>query len=1549
MSVSNSQKVDPALLSLFPDILKQQETTGDELRLELSLTKAVSNIATFEKSLQTLAKTANLSLSIAGLPEVLDPILPGLKKNLTGQIKAFRYLVGQKAPTRTIVMNLTEFLQSCPNLATLDLSQCGTLSTKNLLSLIQAKPKGVTDLNISTCKQLKSEDLESLAYDSLRSFSFADCPEIVEEALIRFLDTKGQALEALNLSKSQVTSSLCSHLPATLKRLFLEGVTLTYDALSSLLERHPQLSELAVGYPENLGSLKVLTWERLQHFITPATAKMPAEHVKFICTRLLKGSTKPDEPLAKRIDTWAQSHSLTEISEQCQKFYKVVQVLPPTPPPQPTPAPKPQPLVEEIQYDVIEKKSNKDRSLLTLKVNLNIRPDCIPEGPITLKIDLDTLALLEENSPTLNFLKTHLGNKVDKLLFMAPVTAPNPKCLALLANVFPKIRHLKLIEGSQFAPQFVKCFSQTLHKLHIATPMLALDAFKAVVDECPYLQTLICKFAFPKEAFVKLPAGTLLRCMLIDIPTVTGDTAEVIIQSYLSKMDSLVHPVRKQVMACAIKYKLQAPLVTCLQMLNHESPCALVVDESLSNITLFAVGLKPDSPKWKEVEETLDHLYSHCNFAGTMALEVDAESLKAGSKPKLWLDQVVRRFGKHIRKFKGEKPDADNGVSASTFLAFAEALPQLQAMELVGVTKSPADELLIERLTKRLEEVQIDEFVPIAIDTPSEIEIVEENDMEEEPADDTTPIVALLYSQQASEERHKLIEEVSTRAQVPLEFLTSLLAVSENNPDLLEPCIRWINTLLTGWIQCESGGKAATMVFSKQCLPAWLSERTSKSVISILEFLVMKMETKFRLVYYEEFDSVSKDILDVIRPATHGVTVVAWELNGWEALLSALPNLSQVTFTFCNCSYSQIALLLDRSIDVHYDEVVSGIGEIAKLTTRQLVLLFSSLIKDEQTKLLDEALPVTHPQFAKLLASGNPELERYAIARFNAAFKTHARFETAHALQLFPTKALTDDLLLVLSNIADASELNVELADTAFHRDNLANLSQMLGLIARAIRGLTLKNPESLVARKEKSPYAIHQVLNSIMACYNMTRFSIENSDIISDALISLPKACPKVMEVRFVNCPNLIPSVTNRLLKEWLSLAHLSLAYNRSLTDHALATIVEGLSIQQLELTGCVQVTDAALKPLSALSELQTLTLAGCASLTFSEKVVFAKLEKLNLAQCKQVKKEGLAQLFTCNSGLRSVSLSENPHLDSTTINLLASRCKALVELDLSFCYQLQKVDIIELATLEIRSLRSLDIECCTDIDEATLKTLLFFNPHLSWVNVCGCPLIPDSLAKILLSGKGRDAVEIPVCKRITDTSLNILTFRYPNLQRVQIEHSPDLTLFDFESALRRWEELVALQVVGHPLTSDRVVSSILKNARGVTELQLAECGYLTDGALVEIAQSGSKFRHLSFKNGKEFTNNGLEAILQNLAELERLEIVDCAKITLDALQLPTPVQHLRTIKLINCPKISNEGLLRFVACCPYLVELTIMGCSQITADTLNQLKATSRVKIGL
>lgn len=1561
MSVSSLPKVDTALYALFPDILQLQQLSPDDIRLELKLTKAVSNIAAFEKNLQTLAKTVNVSISIEGQPEILDPLLPGIKRNLSGHIRAFRYCAGQRAPTRLVVMNLVEFLQNCPQLTTLDLSQCGKLTQKNLLSLLQAKPQGLLELNLDSCSQLKSEDLDSLKNSSLRSFSLASCPEIREEALINFLETHGQSLERLNLTKGKVSSKLCSHLPLSLKQLIISDVSLTYEEICLLLERLKNLQELDVGYPENLGSLKVLSLTQLQHFITSATAKMPVEHakfictrlLKFICTRLLKELPKPEEALVRNIDSWAQSHGLVEISTQCQSFYKVVVVTKPaavqpravSPPPPvkaaPAPVPVPVPVVEEIQYDSFEKKSKGDRAVLTLKETMNLRLESIPEGPITLKVDADVLERLDETSPTFLLLKRHLGTRVDKLLFSAKNGSSGN--LSCIAKAFPKIRRLKLVDSGHLVSVCISSFTESLHELHVVAPAMSFAELKTVVDKCQFLQKVVCTFAFSKESFDNASAATLLCCMLIDFPNLSSDFAEAICRGYLSQMDSLVHPVRKQVIAFALKYRLFASLDACLKMLNHESPCALEVDEDFTTLKLYVVGLKPESPKWREVEETLEQIITHGKFAGTIDLEVDSESLKAGSQARLWLEQIVKRYGQKIVRFKGEEPATDDTVCISPFLDFAAKLVSLQHLELFGVDVRQDERYTISQLAERLESVLIDESSQISFVEREETEHEEEPfPIEDEPPENVDDVVALLYCQETSQEKNELAAAVAKRQIVPFQFLSRLLELSQSVFELVEPSVGWINAYFSGWIAYDSIGNMATVTFAKGCLPIWLSPMTYQGVINVIEFLHDKCHTTFRSVYFEEFDALPSEIRETLCQVTTALTFVSWESRDWEQVLAAHNNLSQVSFGCCQITYSQLARLLARSLDVHYDEI-SGLGEFESLTKEEIRVLYTSLAKDKQIALLDDALAITSPHFAALFAANLPEHERYCMNRFNRAFGAYACFVTAHTLQLFPDKALTEECELVLSNLADLLQLNVELDDRALRRENQPFLAHMLGVIARSVKGVTLKNPGALGVKNGQALYAFDELFDSIMACVNLTSFAIENSATSGTGLVLLAKACPKVVEARLVNCPNILPTTMRQVLAEW-NLLSLSLAYNRALTDAALETVVNGLSVVELDLSGNFSLTDAAFKPLSRMQELRSLYLNGCQNLTLHQVPAFFHLEKLHLAQCKKSKHDEIVKFTTENRHIISLNLSENPHVNAATFLMLQKQNPGLRELRIADCYHLRREDILELASAGFLHLHLLDIDCCKELDEETLKTVCFFIPTLSCISVCGCPNIPVSLTTILSRGLDRRAEEIPPCIGATDTTLTILAFKYPRLKRFHLEDSPKLSQYAVESALRQWEDLEALHVAGPPLVADCVVDGILKNAPGLTTLSLEACHFLTDEALGMISQKGKNLRHLRLALGTKFTDKGIATLLHNLTELKSLELEACPTVTLHEVAKALKKPALTHLRIANCPNITDEALMDFVQSCSYLVELDISGQSQITTETLLAMKANSR-----
>ena len=100
--------------------------------------------------------------------------------------------------------------------------------------------------------------------------------------------------------------------------------------------------------------------------------------------------------------------------------------------------------------------------------------------------------------------------------------------------------------------------------------------------------------------------------------------------------------------------------------------------------------------------------------------------------------------------------------------------------------------------------------------------------------------------------------------------------------------------------------------------------------------------------------------------------------------------------------------------------------------------------------------------------------------------------------------------------------------------------------------------------------------------------------------------------------------------------------------------------------------------------NQLNVFALFRCAGITDSGILAIARgcpgLEMINVAYCKEITDDSLISLSKC-SKLNTIESRGCPHITSSGLAEIATRCKQLTKLDIKKCYKIDDAGMIQLA----------------------------------------------------------------------------------------------------------------------------------------------------------------------------------------------------------------------------------------------------------------------------
>lgn len=261
------------------------------------------------------------------------------------------------------------------------------------------------------------------------------------------------------------------------------------------------------------------------------------------------------------------------------------------------------------------------------------------------------------------------------------------------------------------------------------------------------------------------------------------------------------------------------------------------------------------------------------------------------------------------------------------------------------------------------------------------------------------------------------------------------------------------------------------------------------------------------------------------------------------------------------------------------------------------------------------------------------------------------------------------------------------------------------------------------------------------------------------------------------------------------------------------------------------------------------------------------------------------------------SVLLVEHVNIEDVSLinNLLQRNTNTLAELSLPSCQCLQDLSA---ALAEMKKLKKVDFSFCS---QQTVSSAFASLPKLEALTLASCPSICPQL-------------------------LHALTKCCPLLVELDLTDSH------------------------HHLHDDDVLT-LVQAYPAIRALNLNHCDRLTDSSLAAIASSCIALEQLSIAEAVHVTDDGLIALSNNtLLQLCRLDLTGCVKLTdCGVTKLLARCQQMESMKIGQCPHISNYSMIRIAECCPDMQVLDINYCYKISDTGLLALSKGCRRVVSL
>ncbi|KAJ3120968.1 Transcription factor COE1 [Nowakowskiella sp. JEL0407] len=265
-----------------------------------------------------------------------------------------------------------------------------------------------------------------------------------------------------------------------------------------------------------------------------------------------------------------------------------------------------------------------------------------------------------------------------------------------------------------------------------------------------------------------------------------------------------------------------------------------------------------------------------------------------------------------------------------------------------------------------------------------------------------------------------------------------------------------------------------------------------------------------------------------------------------------------------------------------------------------------------------------------------------------------------------------------------------------------------------------------------------------------------------------------------------------------------------------------------------------------------------------------------------------------------------------------------------------------------------------------AALSKILEFVPYLESLDLGACQLTFKelfSLVRKLSSTQKREVggvsmKELGLCygynlvsiEDSENTELNIVektNSQLTNIEILQLERCYNIQPKQFESMILRFPNIRSLSLRGSgPAVTDSLIINLARSLRYLRSIDLTECHFITDNALVDgIASEESKCRdslqELSLHHCDMVTDRGIRALVRNCRKISWLDLENCDVGNFGVMEISSKVgMSMIHLNIAECHRITDAAMTNFILNCPNLMSLDL-SFTYLSDTTLYALTA--------
>ncbi|XP_062508380.1 F-box/LRR-repeat protein 2-like [Corticium candelabrum] len=339
-----------------------------------------------------------------------------------------------------------------------------------------------------------------------------------------------------------------------------------------------------------------------------------------------------------------------------------------------------------------------------------------------------------------------------------------------------------------------------------------------------------------------------------------------------------------------------------------------------------------------------------------------------------------------------------------------------------------------------------------------------------------------------------------------------------------------------------------------------------------------------------------------------------------------------------------------------------------------------------------------------------------------------------------------------------------------------------------------------------------------------------------------------------------------------------------------------------------------------------------------------FCNIDELSLSWCKNRLADERQGVVWTVQYLTTLVLAGCTYLRDEDAVVIATCCRQLRHLDLSYCDQkLTDGGVIYFAE-NCHHLEYLSLNSCTRLTGSGVSAFGASCSKLQYFNVNSIERLTDqSLVEVVSQNPNLESLHLDFTEHVSDVSIVAIANSCNKMKDLHLFLCFDISDAGLEALAHGCRDLQYIGLFGSDGVTDSGVQSIANGCRHLDHLEISANRSISDDALICVSQCLPHVKHLRFRQCNKITHRGVLKILEHCTKLLTLLLQECPSIgkgmnprvdydifnTDNYKKLPS---SLAMLDLSICQSLSDRCLWLISRLCPSLQELDVSICGLLT-----------------